>query len=235
MLYIVSTPIGNLADISLRALETLKSVNAILCEDTRVSKNLLNFYQIQTPLISYHCFNEKKRVDEIIERMNRGESFALISDAGTPLFQDPGFILIQACYEHGIPLTTIPGASSILSALVLSGFALNQFQFLGFLDKKTSDAESALKKACLYEGLSVFFESPKRLVSTLELIHKINQQINICVVREITKKFETAHRGKPSSLIEEFTKNSPRGEIVIIIEGQPAPTDIDMTSTCQYQ
>lgn len=229
MLYIVSTPIGNLKDITLRALEVLKSCDAILCEDTRVSKNLLNAYEISKPLLAYHSFNEKKRLDEILDRLSRGENLALISDAGTPLIQDPGYILIQACQERGLPYTTVPGASSILSALVLSGFDINQFQFLGFLPKKTQDATQVIKEINKYDGLSVFFESPKRVVETLELLKTHAPEHMICVIREMTKKFETVHKGRACELLEYFNDQSPRGEIVFVVQGQKQAEERDLT------
>lgn len=221
MLYIVSTPIGNLSDITLRAIETLKFCDVILCEDTRVSKILLNVYDIHKPLISYHSFNETSRLQEIIHRLQNGEKIALISDAGTPLFQDPGFILIKECQSQDIPYTTVPGASSILSAIILSGFEVNTFQFVGFIPKKTSEAKQLLQNICQYDGLSVFFESPKRTQDTLELIAEIDPNVEIAVIREITKKFETVHKGTAISLIEEFKNEAPRGEIVFVIPGIP--------------
>jgi 16S rRNA (cytidine1402-2'-O)-methyltransferase len=222
VLYIVSTPIGNLSDISLRALEVLASVDAILCEDTRVSKTLLNAHKIHTPLSSYHSFNEKKRLEEIVERLKEGQSLALISDAGTPLIQDPGFILIERCQKENIPYTTVPGASSVMSALILSGYPIERFQFIGFLPKKNQEAKKTLLEACSYDGLSLFFESPKRAIETLALIHNINPELSVCVIREITKKFETVHKGTTESLIQEFSLTAPRGELVFVIQGKPS-------------
>lgn len=219
MLYIISTPIGNLSDITLRAIETLKACDLILCEDTRVSKILLNAYEIKKPVVSYHSFNEVKRLSDIITKLEEGQNIALISDAGTPLFQDPGFVLVKECQNKNIPYTTIPGASSILCALILSGFEIKIFQFLGFLPKKPSDAKKTLMTMCGFEGLSVFFESPKRAESTLKLITAINPLIELAVVREITKKFETVHKGTASSLLETFQKTPPKGELVFVIQG----------------
>jgi len=229
MLYIVSTPIGNLSDISLRALEVLKSVNAIYCEDTRTSKVLLQAHGVNTPLISYHNFNEKKRLSEICEKLREGQNLALISDAGTPCFQDPGYLLIEACQKEGLEYTTVPGASSILSALILSGFEIEKFQFVGFLSKKTSEIRKTLESINSYQGLSVFFESPKRIIETLEIFEKINPAISLCVIREITKKFETIHKGTPSSLIQEFKIEAPRGELVCVVQGTSAALIEDMT------
>lgn len=219
MLYIVSTPIGNLSDMTIRGIETLKSSDLILCEDTRVSKILLTAYDIQKPLLSYHSFNESQRLESIIEKLTQGQNIALISDAGTPLFQDPGFILVKECQSKNIPYTTIPGASSILSALILSGFEVNAFQFLGFLPKKISDLKNSLKNACHYNGLTVFFESPKRTEETLKILNEINPCIELAIIREITKKFETVHKGTASSLLEAFSHSPPRGEIVFVIKG----------------
>jgi 16S rRNA (cytidine1402-2'-O)-methyltransferase len=194
-----------------------------------VSKILLSAYNIQKPLISYHSFNESKRCEEIINRLELGENIALISDAGTPLFQDPGFILIKECQNKNISYTTVPGASSILSALVLSGFELNQFQFLGFLPKKSGDAKDVLNNAIDYPGVSVFFESPRRTEDTLKLISELNPDCEIAIIREITKKFETVHKGSAFSLLEEFQKEPPRGEIVFVIKGCPKETTEDFT------
>lgn len=229
MLYIISTPIGNLADISFRAIDVLKSVDVILCEDTRVSRNLLNHYEIDKPLVSYHCFNEKQKIEHVLAEMQNGKTFALISDAGTPLFQDPGYLLIEACRKNNISYTTIPGASSILSALVLSGFEIKKFQFLGFIPKKTTEAKEFLKTTTQYDGLSVLFESPKRTLETLEYLQEINRDTELCVIREMTKKFETVHRGNPRELIQEFEATAPRGEIVFVIRGQPQELSQDHT------
>ena len=229
MLYIVATPIGNLSDISLRALDVLKTCDAVLCEDTRVSKILLNHYQIEKPLISYHSFNEKQKLDMVVQRLLNGENLALISDAGTPLFQDPGHLLIQECQAHQIPYTSIPGASSILSALILSGFTIDRFQFLGFLPKKPQELKEVLSHITTYDGLTVVFESPKRVKETLEILNSIDPSINLAVIREITKKFETVHKGTASELSKEFSLNDARGEIVLVIKTSFSKAEEDFT------
>src|SRR3990167_5491416 len=181
MLYIVATPIGNLDDFSKRAVDTLSSCDAILCEDTRRSSILLNRYGIQKPLISYHKFKEKASLEKILTDLQSGQNLALISDAGTPCINDPGQILVQACIEKGIEVTAIPGACSVIQALVLSGFDTSSFQFIGFLPKS---GQSALKRALHYPGTTVCFESPERLISTLEEILALDPDRELAVARE---------------------------------------------------
>lgn len=229
MLYIIATPIGHLDDFTLRSIETLKKVDTILCEDTRVTLGLLHHYGIQKPLVSYHSFNEKKRVEEILEKLKMGHDIALVSDAGTPLFQDPGALLIEACVAAHIPFTSLPGPSSILSALILSGFRIEKFQFVGFLSKKSGEIKETLQEALSYPGLTVAFESPQRLLETLKILQELKSDASICVIREITKKFETAHRGSLFELIEHFSKEAPRGEIVLVLEGVKESSEKDFT------
>ena len=217
LLFIISTPSGNLGDLSQRALQTLQTCDAILCEDTRRSSILLDHYQIKKPLISYHKFKERGSLERILEELAAGRRLGLISDAGTPCINDPGQILVQACGEKGIPVSAIPGPCSLIQALVLSGFDTSRFQFIGFLPKKP---EAALRQAMGYPGTTVAFESPERLVETLE---QIDGEREIAVAREMTKTFEECRRGKARELLGHFREKPPRGEIVLIIgEGKTA-------------
>lgn len=220
MLYIIATPIGNLADISQRALDTLKLCDAILCEDTRHSLRLLDRYGIQKKLVSYHKFKEKESLERILEELKMGKTLALISDAGTPCINDPGQILVNACLENGLPVSAIPGPCSIIQALVLSGFDTTRFQFIGFLPKKP---EATLKEALGFPGTTVAFESPERLLDTLSLIDKERE---VAVVREMTKSFEECKRGKAQDVLAHFQKHPPKGEIVLLIQGGEMSDDL---------
>ncbi|MBN3490912.1 16S rRNA (cytidine(1402)-2'-O)-methyltransferase [Acholeplasma equirhinis] len=217
-LYIVSTPIGNLSDITFRALATLKSVDLILCEDTRVTIKLLRHYDISTPLESYQKFNEKEKLEEIIEFLKEGKRVALVSDAGTPLVNDPGFILVKEAIEHEIPVIAIPGASSILTSLVASGLLPQPFTFVGFLPRKQSEARFILERYKGREETLVFFESPLRISKTLEEMYDVLGDRRLVLARELTKKFETFYRGSLKTMKDaEF---DTRGEYVILLEGE---------------
>lgn len=217
MLFIVSTPIGNLEDISFRAINTLKLCDYILAEDTRKSRILCNKYHIKNPLKSYHKFSEKKKLQPIISDLKNGKKIALISDAGTPGISDPGELLIQKAIENDITITPIPGPTSITSALVASGLSTTPFQFIGFLPKKTGPLKIALFNLLLYSGTTICFESPERLVETLTLLSKIDSDCLVVVAREITKKFESFYRGKAHALLKSLKKDSIKGEIVLMI------------------
>ncbi len=215
MLYLVSTPIGNLQDISLRAIETLKKCDYILCEDTRHSKILLREYGITAPLRSFHQFNEKKSEDAVVQDLKNGLSIGVISDAGTPGICDPGESLVRRCYQEEIPLTAIPGACAWTMALSLCPFHKGRVQFLGFLPKKEEERKRALAEALLFQGTTIFYESPQRLVDSLE---QIPQERSVCVMRELTKLHEEHRVGKPQDLISYYTAHPPRGECVLLIE-----------------
>ncbi len=215
MLFLVATPIGNLSDISLRALETLKKVDYILCEDTRTSGSLLNQYSIDKPLKSFHLFNEKKMEDSIIADLAKGLEIALISDAGTPGINDPGEALVQRCQKERLPYTGIPGPCSPILALTLSGFETSRFQFIGFLPKKPGEQKKALIDALFYEGITLFFESPHRIHKTLETIHRYAPDAEIALMRELTKRYEEVLRGRAQELLEAEI----RGEIVVALKG----------------
>lgn len=222
LLFIVSTPIGNLEDISKRALQVLETCDAILCEDTRRSFILLDRYGIKKPLISYHKFKEKQLLDRILSELEAGKNLALISDAGTPCINDPGQMLVQGCIERGISFTAIPGPCSVIQALVMAGFDTSRFQFLGFLPRKP---DAVLRQALGYPGTTVAFESPERVVDTLEAIQKIDPERKLAIVREMTKTFEECRRGKAEELMAHFKKTEPRGEIVLVIGEGKVPEE----------
>lgn len=215
MLYLISTPIGNLKDITLRALETLKSCDYILCEDTRHSQILKNEYGIKTPLRSFHQFNEKKNEEAIIHDLKKGMSVALISDAGTPGICDPGEHLVRRCYDEAIPLTALPGPCAWTMALSLCPFPKHRVQFLGFLPKKNEERKRALALALLYPGTSIFYESPQRVLDSLQ---EIPSNRKICIMRELTKLHEEIRIGSSQELIPYYEAHPPRGECVILIE-----------------
>jgi len=217
MLYVVATPIGNLADITLRALEILKDVDLVAAEDTRHSGILLKHYQIKKPLISYHEHNEAMRTAQLIERLAAGEKIGLITDAGTPGLSDPGARLIRECIKRELPFTIIPGPSSIATALVGSGFPVDTFFFGGFLPVKGGQRERELRAAAAREETSIYFESPYRLTKTLKASIDIFPDRQLCVARELTKKFEEFRRGTPAELLAHYEEHSPKGEIVLLI------------------
>jgi len=213
MLYLVSTPIGNLEDVTIRALEVLKEVDLILCEDTRRSLTLFRKYQIDTPYQSFHKFNEQKKEEVIIEMLADGKNIALVSDAGTPLINDPGFNLIKHCRKKNIKFTAIPGPCSVIDALVMSGLATSPFQFVGFLPKKGN----FLNKLLYYPGTTIAFESPNRLKATINDINKLDPKREIVIARELTKKFEEIISGTPSEILLFLEKQKQLGEIVLLI------------------
>jgi 16S rRNA (cytidine1402-2'-O)-methyltransferase len=219
MLYVVSTPIGNLGDITLRALEVLKSVDVIAAEDTRHSGMLLKRFEIKKPLLSYHEHNEAMRAAQLVGRLAVGENVALITDAGTPALSDPGTRLIRECIKCGLPLMIIPGPSSILAALVGSGFSTEKFCFRGFLPIKNGQRKRELLAAVNREETTIFFESPYRLTKTLAACIEIMPDRQLCVARELTKKFEEFRRGIASELLAHYQAHPPKGEIVLMISG----------------
>ena len=219
MLYVVATPIGNLSDITLRALEILKDVDLVAAEDTRHSGILLKHYQIAKPLISYHEHNEAMRTAQLVERLAAGEKIALITDAGTPGVSDPGARLIRECIKRSLDFTIVPGPSSILTALVGSGFAAEKFFFGGFLPVKSGRRERELRATAAREETSIYFESPYRLTKTLKASIDTLQDRQLCVARELTKKFEEFRRGTAAELLAHYEKHPPKGEIVLLISG----------------
>jgi len=219
MLYVVATPIGNLGDITLRAIEVLKDVDVVAAEDTRRSGLLLKHFEIKKPFVSYHEHNEAARTAELVERLGRGEKVALITDAGTPGLSDPGQRLIRECIKRELPFTIVPGPSSILTALLGSGFATDKFSFRGFLPVKSGQRERELRAAAEREETAIFFESPYRLLKTLAACIDITSDRQICVARELTKKFEEFRRGTAAELLAHYQAHPPKGEIVVVIAG----------------
>ena len=220
MLYIVATPIGNLSDVTLRALEVLKSADVIAAEDTRHSGMLLKHFEIKKPLISFHEHNEAMRTAQLAEHLATGEDVALITDAGMPGFSDPGGRLIRECIKRGLPFTIIPGPSSILVALLGSGFSTEKFCFRGFLPVKSGQRERELRAAADRDETMVFFESPYRLTRTLSACNDIMPGRQLCVARELTKKFEDFRRGTASELHSHYEAHPPKGEIVLLMQGR---------------
>lgn len=220
MLYVVATPIGNLGDITLRALEVLKGVDLVAAEDTRRSGLLLKHLGIKKPFISYYEHNEASRTPELVERLTRDENIALITDAGTPMLSDPGLRLIRECIHRGLSFTVIPGPSSILTALIGSGFSTDKFSFCGFLPVKSGQRERELRTAAARVETTIYFESPYRLTKTLAACVEVMPERQLCVARELTKKFEEFRRGAASELLQHYKMHPPKGEIVLVIAGQ---------------
>ena len=224
ILYIVPTPVGNLGDITLRALEVLKEADLILAEDTRTSGILLQHYDIHGKLMPHHKFNEHQTAGLIRDRIMAGETVALVSDAGTPGISDPGFLLARTCAAEGIEVQTLPGATACIPALVSSGLPCDRFCFEGFLPQKKG-RQTILKSLCEEPRTMIFYESPKRLVKTLEQMSEAFGPERECsVAREISKLHEQHHRGTLAEVLEHFRETEPKGEIVIIVAGAPQQT-----------
>ena len=220
MLYIVPTPIGNLADFTFRAVEVLKSVDLILAEDTRTSAVLLNHYQVQKPISPYHQHNEHKIVQHLAEQLLAGKTIALLTDAGTPGISDPAFLLVRECVKHDIKVECLPGATAFVPALVNSGLPINSFCFEGFLPLKKG-RQTMMKKLAEEERTMVFYESPMRLVKTLnDFMQYFGTERLCCVSRELTKKFEENKRGTLQQVHDYFNEKSVKGEIVIVVGGK---------------
>ena len=219
MLYVVPTPVGNLEDITLRAISTLKSADLILAEDTRTSSVLLHHYEIRTPMQSHHKFNEHRTVDALAERISAGLNVALISDAGTPAISDPGFLLVRACVEKGVEVQTLPGATACIPALVNSGLPNDRFCFEGFLPQKKG-RQTRLKALAEETRTMIFYESPFRVLKTLQQFAEVfGADRKASVSREISKVHEQTLRGTLAELARHFTENQPKGEFVIIVDG----------------
>jgi 16S rRNA (cytidine1402-2'-O)-methyltransferase len=219
MLYVVATPVGNLGDMTLRALDVLKSVDLVAAEDTRHSGILMKHFGIKKPFISYYEHNEAMRTAELAVRLAEGENIALITDAGTPGLSDPGARLVRECIKRGLSFTIVPGPSSILIALVGSGFSLEKFCFRGFLPIKSGQRERELRAAAESDETVIFFESPYRLRKTLAACVDIMPERQLCVARELTKKFEEFRRGTAGELLAHYEARPPKGEIVLVISG----------------
>jgi 16S rRNA (cytidine1402-2'-O)-methyltransferase len=217
VLYIVATPIGNLKDITLRALEVLKECDYILAEDTRHSLKLLSHYSIQKKIISFHEFNENQREDDVIADLKEGKNIALISDAGTPLISDPGFKLVHRCRADSVPITSIPGPCALIAALTLSGLDTLPFQFAGFLPKEKGKLTTCLKELLDYKGTSICYESPNRIAKVVELLAELEPERTIVIARELTKTFETVLKGSAKELVKLLETQVLKGEIVLLI------------------
>lgn len=219
-LFLVPTPIGNLEDMTFRAIKVLKEVDTILAEDTRTSGKLLKHFEIDTPMLSHHMHNEHKTVDSIVQRLQSGESFALISDAGTPAISDPGFLLTRACVQNNIEVECLPGATAFVPALVNSGFPNDKFVFEGFLPVKKGRQTRLLFLAEETRTL-IFYESPHKLLKTLSnFAEYFGEDRLVSVSRELTKLFEETKRGTSKEILEYYTNKPPKGEIVIVVEGK---------------
>lgn len=226
MLYIVSTPIGNLSDITYRAIEILSKCDYILCEDTRHSLPLLLHYGIKKPLKSYHKFNEVSQLDAIIHDLESGCTIALISDAGTPCISDPGNQIADACIQKGLPVQSIPGACALICALTSSGLNTETFQFVGFLPKKANELRERLGQMLAYRGTSICYESPFRLVDTLKTLSGLEAGRQLVVARELTKKFEEIKRGSAAEQAAYWSQsNYLKGEIVLLVSGDRGTSD----------
>jgi 16S rRNA (cytidine1402-2'-O)-methyltransferase len=224
-LYLVATPIGNLGDISFRALEILKTVDYIACEDTRVTLKLLNYYEIKKPLISYHEHNKYEAGIGLIEKIQAGHNIALVSDAGTPCISDPGHEVVRLAIDNDIDVVPIPGASAFISALICSGLGTQPFTFFGFLDHKKQDKRKQLQEIKYHPYTMIFYESPHRFKETINLMSEIFEERSCAIVRELTKRYEEVYRGlinDVNSYYEEI-----KGEIVIIVEANTHPQSPD--------
>jgi 16S rRNA (cytidine1402-2'-O)-methyltransferase len=230
MLILVATPIGNLRDISFRAIDALQNADLILCEDTRHSKILLQHYQIQKPLKSYHLLNERKKIDEIIQLLQEGKKLCLISDAGTPLISDPGFPLVQACLAAQIPVTSIPGPCAFVQALICSGMEWERFQFVGFLPKKEGALRTLLNEFLKYPGVTICYEAPHRIVKTLQILSSLNPNSCICLAKELTKIHESFIRATVSEALSQVDQEAFRGECVLLIKGEEEIPDYSSLS-----
>ena len=217
MLTLVATPIGNLADLTFRALEALKACDYILCEDTRHSLVLLHHYQIKKPLKSYHKFNEASQAAAILQDLRSGMQICLISDAGTPGISDPGASLVKLCAEHAIPMTAVPGPCAAIQALSCSGLPTDRFQFWGFLARKENELKQQLQSILAYAGTTICYESPHRLLNVLALIQAMQPDRLLVVARQLTKKFEEFFRGTAAQHLDHWQQHAPKGEIVLLV------------------
>ena len=217
-LYVVGTPVGNLGDITLRALETLKAVDAVACEDTRHTGKLLAHFQIDKPMVSLHDHNERARTPQLLDRLKAGESVALVSDGGTPLVSDPGWLVVHEAIKAGIPVSWIPGPAALIGGLVLSGLPTDRFVFEGFLPIKPGARRKRLEALKAETRTVVVYESPHRILKTLAEIRDVLGDIPIACARELTKMFEEVRRGTASELLAHFEQKAPKGEFVIVLK-----------------
>ena len=219
-LYLVPTPIGNLDDMTLRAIKVLKAVDLILAEDTRTSGKLLKHFDISTHMQSHHMHNEHKTIDRLVQKLNSGTTIALISDAGTPAISDPGFLLVRACIEHNIEVECLPGATAFVPALVNSGLPNDKFVFVGFLPVKKG-RQTRLTFLSEEARTMVFYESPHKLIKTLtNFVEYFGEERQVSVSRELTKLYEETIRGTATEVVEHYTNKPPKGEVVIVVGGK---------------
>jgi len=216
-LYLVPTPIGNMMDMTFRSVEVLKSVDIILCEDTRNTKVLCSHFNIETPLMCYHIFNEEARCEEVLKLLEEGKKIALVSDAGLPCISDPGYLISKKALENGFEVRALPGASAGITALVASGLPSDKFYFYGFLDHKKSQKIKELNELCDFKETIIFYESPHRINETIEVMYDVYKDRNIVIARELTKKFEEYIRGNIKDIVN--MELNLKGEMVILVEG----------------
>ena len=219
LLSLISTPIGNLSDITFRAIELLKDCDLILCEDTRHSKTLLDKYEIKKPLQSYHKFNQSQIDADILNKLHNGMHIGLICDAGTPCIADPGQYIVQSCIKKNIPIQSIPGPCAFITALICSGLETNFFQFLGFIPKKSSEMRHFFLDILQYKGTSIFYDTPHHIEKTLSLLHELAPNRYLVLAKELTKKFESFFRGTPENVLVQWQNSAQKGEIVLLLQG----------------
>lgn len=217
-LYVVATPIGNLADVTHRALDVLTNVELIACEDTRHTRKLLQHYGISTKTISYHEHNEQERARQLVEMLREGKDVAVVSDAGTPSISDPGFRLVRAAIENGVAVVPVPGPSALISALIAAGLPTDEFFFGGFLPARSNARRARLNELRSVPGTLIFYEAPHRLAGTLKDAYEILGEREAVVARELTKLHEELRRGRLSELVQHYSREEPRGEIVLLID-----------------
>ncbi|WP_066875517.1 16S rRNA (cytidine(1402)-2'-O)-methyltransferase [Clostridium mediterraneense] len=233
-IYLVPTPIGNLGDITLRALETLRNVDIVAAEDTRQSLKLLNHFEIKKPLISYHMHNEQGKGEELIDRAKKGQSIAVVSDAGTPGVSDPGEVIVRKCIEYGVKFEVLPGATAFTTALVYSGLDTSKFMFKGFYPRETKERKLFLEDIASRTETIIIYESPYRVVDALSSIKEGLGNRNIAVCRELTKMHESIYRGTLEEAISFFEDNPPKGEFVLVLEGK-TKEEIEMENKAKWE
>ena len=224
-LYIVGTPIGNLEDITLRALRVLEEVDVIAAEDTRHTVKLLNHFELKKHLLAYHQHNEQSGSEKLLEFLTAGKNIALVSDAGMPIISDPGSVIVSRCNEAGIPVEVVPGPNAGLCALVLSGIDARVFTFLGFLGKQNKEIREGIEKIAASENTVILYETPHRLVKTLEAMVQVIPDRKMSISREITKKYEETRMGTVQEHLNWYSENPPKGEFVLVIEGGDGLTE----------
>jgi 16S rRNA (cytidine1402-2'-O)-methyltransferase len=232
LLTVVPTPIGNLQDITLRALQTLRDTDLIAAEDTRRSAILLLHHNIKKPMVSLHEHNEETRTADLVEVIAGGKSVVLITDAGMPGISDPGFRLIRACRERGLAVDVLPGPSAVITALVGSGLPTNAFYFGGFVPVKSGRRRAELERAVSRPETSVYFESPHRLLKTLQVLAEVAPEADVCVARELTKRFEEYRRGSPAELCAHYESRAPKGEITLVISSVSRASENVRDASC---